>query len=662
MGISLEDMEIETMVLKRFGFVFILVVLTVPVAMPATIPASSGTLSTTIPDSATKPILSEGYDDFSQGDFSDVTLSRLNLSLSLDEEDEIINGKLLIDYYNTDPVSFNSIPFHLYTFGMQYIDNDDRGILIENVMERSTSYGIANYRIEPTQHLMWVDLVTDLQPGEFVSLNITFQTLLPDGQDRSGVYGNNLAETRITTFTGSYPIPCVYDEFDGWNTDPYVNFGDPFYFDMAFYDLILEVPEEMVVAATGEIDTIVTADGRSTYHYNIPIPVREFTFSASRYYQVESMMYNGVNISAYFLPASADLWETDGIEMAAQSLELFNSSYGIYPYSTLNVVEQHAFYAGMEYPCQVYVTHVICQQILDGSRWEGWFELTIVHEVAHQWWSQIVGDDCVDWGFLDEMLASWSHAYYGEVYHNNWEYFQASPYIDIVRTFYAEWNIGSIINQSNYDRPDLTGYVDYTLGPVIVEKIRRTLGHNQFISAIKDFFEDQYFRIATLNDLQESFEEIYGDDLDWLFMPWFANGYLPDYAIQLAVYDSSTSILTFQIVDLNEDRNQYTYSQKIPIAIRDAQDSVLESSVIWVNGTTNVEFELSSNPQSITLDYSDFVLVQLPDELTTSYTISGAAIGVQLPFGLDVVFVGGVFLTSGLLMVFVLLVEKRKSS
>ncbi|MFW9847686.1 MAG: M1 family metallopeptidase [Candidatus Thorarchaeota archaeon] len=612
-------------------------------------------------DASNSILMSDNYDDFSQGDFSAVNLSSLTLHLSLDESSATINGTLLIDFFNNVPTPIDRIPFHLYTSGMQY--NERQGeIIVNNVTAIGSSPAVDTYEVISDAQLMWVNLESDVQPEEFVSLNITFQTLMPDGQDRSGYYGTDIDETRIYTFADSYPIPCVYDEFDGWNIDPYLPVGDPFYFEMAFYDLYVQIPENMTIAGTGEIAAILTEGGHSTYHYNISYPVREVTFSASRYYQSESEIYNGVNVSAYFLPATANLWETDTIEMGIQALNLFNTSFGIYPYSTLNIVEQHAFYAGMEYPCQVYITYAIGQQILEGTRAVEWFELAIAHEVAHQWWSQIVGDDCVDWGFLDENLASWSHAYYGEVYYDDWTHFQDTRFLDIVRTFYAEYSTGSIINLSNTVRPDLTSYVDYTQGPVILEKLRLTLGNSQFMLALKDFFQSQYFQIATLNDLQASFEVVHGTSLDWFFMPWYGNGYLPEYAIESAVYNPSTGNLTFDIVDLNEYRNDYSYSQQIPLVIKDSQGNDLIDSIVWVNGTTSFEFPLTTAPYSITLDYSDFVLVQLPDTLTTSYSISSGFIQTVSPFGPDVIFIGVVFLSSGILFGIMVLVEKRRPS
>jgi len=223
-------------------------ILIFPVIMPVAIAVSYEDSAVPLTKGGTTRILSDGYDDFTQGDFSDVDFSNITLYLTLDEDDAIVNGTMLIDFYNDAPISIDRIPFHLYTSGMQS-ELEIAGIYPETVTSIGDSPEVLSIDFFSDPQILWVYFVSDIQPSEYVSLNITFSTIIPEGQDRCGVYGSNLDETRIITFTGSYPIPCVYDEFDGWNTDPYVSFGDPFYFDMAFYDLYLEVPDDMVIAA-----------------------------------------------------------------------------------------------------------------------------------------------------------------------------------------------------------------------------------------------------------------------------------------------------------------------------------------------------------------------------------------------------------------------------
>lgn len=570
----------------------------------------------------------EDYDEFSKGNFSGVELSNLNLSVSLDVIRATVAGNLTLDYYNGDSVSFSSIPFHLYPVGMRYV-NRQGGIQILNVTTTGTSPIVLSHSIEPSGQIMWVDLPTQLVPGNRTEFRISFITTLPDELDRANAFGFDSIRSKIFTFSSAYPMPCVYDEEDGWNTDLYVEYGDPFYHDMAFYDLFIETPNNTVVAATGELIDRQSDGVNTTHHYNAGLPVREVTFSASRFYRWQTIQVGDVNITSYFLPDSRPEWENDFVQWANLTLTLLNDSYGIYPYATLNIVEQHGFYGGMEYPCQVYVTNLALQLFRDGERPPWYLKVLVIHEVAHQWWSQIVGTDAIDWGFLDEGLTCWSHSYYGEVYHGTWERFQYYRYTDTTRSFYYSNGIETALNISNYDRPELVGYVDYTKAPLILEKLRLEIGHDDFIAGLSHFFKKSYFRFGTLPELQKSMELVVGRSLDWLFLPYFDNPRLPDYSFTSAVYDSSDSTLTVTIEDENEDVNPYQYSQRVKIEVLGSVylapgndidlDSVperiaelnLTEETVWINGTTTLTYTLAGVPDEVRLIHEDYLMVEL---------------------------------------------------
>ncbi|MHA2353107.1 MAG: M1 family aminopeptidase, partial [Candidatus Thorarchaeota archaeon] len=421
-------------------------------------------------------------------------------------------------------------------------------------------------------------------------------------------------QSRIFTFASCYPMPCVYDEYDGWNTDGYVNFGDPFYLDMAFYDFLVEVPGDMVVAATGQLIESYSDGVNTTYHFSPDLPVREVTFSASRYYVMESMMVGSVNVSSFYIPDSQAEWEDDVLNWASESLLLFNTTYGIYPYSTFNVVEQFAFYSGMEYPSQVYITNGMLQLMRTGARPPYYLELVVVHEVAHQWWSQLVGVDSIDWGFLDEGMTCWSHSYFGEYYHLDWEHFQYDRYLDVVRTFHEENGIDTAVNQSNYDIPQLETYIGYVKTPLILEKLRIEIGHEKFIEGLALFFKQNYFRIGTLAGLQDALEAVCGGSLDWFFLPWFDNPRLPDYSFTGAVYDRVEGTLIVTIEDENEAYNPYSYSQRVPIRVLSSTGEVLSDEVVWINGTTSLTLEVAGAPDEVSLLYDDYILVELSEQ------------------------------------------------
>jgi hypothetical protein len=561
--------------------------------------------------------LSSDYDAFSKGNFTGFEFSSYNLSVYLDEKTSTVAGNLTVDYYNGDPVNFTQIPFHIYPSGMQY-DQRPGNIEIINVTTLGTPQEEMNIDVLSNIQLMWVNLTKDLEPGDRTSFIISFNTTLPDGNsvklDRASDYGWDHNESRIFKFASCYPLPCVYDEFDGWNIDPYLFTGDPFYYDMAYYDLIVNVPENMTVAATGELIENMTAGGRTILHYNPHLPVREVTFSSSRYFIVESIMVPDINvtISTYFIPKSYDLWHNFALSVAINSGSLYHNTFGNYCYSTFNVVEEYTHHGGMEYPLQIYAS-----EAADRHQHPEWYlETVIAHEVAHQWFYSLLGVDQVDWGFLDEGIVCWVTDWYKDVYHPEWNIFNPYWGLNTVRHYSLEQGLPNKINQSIpecYISGTDYWYLGYTKTNTIFEKLRITIGHEKFIEGLTRFFQEYYFEIADLTDLQKAFETTVGESLNWFFFPWFDNPYLPKYNFTDIIFDAKSKIINITIEDVNEYLNQYSYSQQLLINIYKSDSSLLYSNQEWINGTTSLLIQLEETPHRAQLTYDDFVLVQFSD-------------------------------------------------
>ncbi|MFX0074704.1 MAG: M1 family metallopeptidase [Candidatus Hermodarchaeota archaeon] len=460
--------------------------------------------------------------------------SNYNLSVIMDEASSSIEGNLTVDFYNNDNVNFTRIPFHIYLSGMYY-DLRQGEIVIVNVTDVDNPSISLPFNVYPSSQIMWVNLSETLEPQKRAHFVIQFNATLPDGGiDRANSYGSDVTSSRMYKFTSFYPIPCVYDNEDGWNTDAYLTTGDPFYFDMAYYDLFIEAPSGMIIAATGNLDEKVNKGAKIWYHFNPVYPVREVTFAASRYFQIQSSISYGVNVSTYFLPKDAFLWNNYALNHAEAALFLFNNIFGTYPYPKLNIVEEYTHFGGMEYPNQVYITESIDAWGYPIDVERRLLEKIIVHEACHQWWYNLIGNDEVDVGFLDEGLTCWSTDYYGEYYYGDWEYFQYTRYIDEVRVYYAEEGLGSKINQTIYECY-ATGtdyyYVAYHKAPLIFEALRQVIGLTNFLEGLQLYFTRHKYELVLLFDLQQAFEDEIGYSLDWFFFPWFDNRFLPKYSM-----------------------------------------------------------------------------------------------------------------------------------
>ena len=549
--------------------------------------------------------------------------SHYELSVIMDEVNSFVEGNLTVKFYNNDLINLSQIPFHLYLSGMKYQTRP--GVIeIINITDKDNPSLALDFEVFSDQQIMWVNLTNDLEPENYAEFIIKFNATLPDGPyDRANSHGADILNARIYKFTGFYPIACVYDNEDGWNIDPYLHVGDPFYFDMAYYDFYIEVPDAMLLAVSGALQDKEHLGSTIRYHYNTSYPVREVTFSASRYFQVESKLVNGVNVSIFYLFKSSSIWSSNGLKYAEQALLLFNETFGKYPYYSLNLVEEYTEYGGMEYPTQVY-----CTEAIDG--WGGdlsyrlwWFELIVVHEISHQWWYNLIGNDEVDIGFLDEGFAEWSTGYYGESYYGSWEYFQTldysyhqlAPYIERVRMYYHNELLQSKINQSTYEFiSSNTDYyfASYRKAPLILEKLRQTIGHLNFIEGVRLYFETWKFKHATLKDLQDIFEFVNKSSLAWFFLPWYNNPYLPAYRFSNNYdYNADNGTLSLTIRDVSEPANKYPYSQQVPLEIYNTNNQKFYSELIWINSTTTIRIELSQIPKIARLSYNNYVLVQL---------------------------------------------------
>ena len=139
------------------------------------------------------------------------------------------------------------------------------------------------------------------------------------------------------------------------------------------------------------------------------------------------------------------------LETASNSLLLYNRMLGRYPYETLSVVLSGltSGVAGTEYPTlvmakpdmpleEVTPTDLASTREYNGYVWE--FDRSVTHEVAHQWFYGVVGNDQIRYPWLDEGFCRFAEQLYMEEYppeepHADWQYDINELFPDRVRPF-----------------------------------------------------------------------------------------------------------------------------------------------------------------------------------------------------------------------------------
>ena len=177
--------------------------------------------------------------------------------------------------------------------------------------------------------------------------------------------------------------------------------------------IALTVPDGLVAASNGRLrSTRPAGAGRTTYEWLVSTPINNYGVTLNvGPYRVLGAPYTstaGVNmpITFYVLPEKADAAEAL-LPQIADHLRFFERRFGPYPWRADKYAVAHAPYLGMEHQTLI----AYGSSFDDGDRGYDWLHH---HELAHEWWGNLV--TAADWRdfWLHEGFAIYTEAMYAE--------------------------------------------------------------------------------------------------------------------------------------------------------------------------------------------------------------------------------------------------------
>jgi aminopeptidase N len=415
-------------------------------------------------------------------------------------------GHMQVVITNNEGVTLREIYLRLYPNGQK--------IYGRNALLEVTEVRMEGQQVQPTLEVegtaLRVPLPRPLAPEESVVMSLSFEGTVPE--DFEGGYGiYNYAEG-VMCLANWYPILAVFDE-EGWNLDPVLGWGDAVYSDIGLYEVMITVPSTTVVVASGtKIETISIGNEGKATHFYVSGPMRDF-FIILGEFEVKSEVVGETVVNSYF--------KTKGekaLLIASKALEIFNLRFGAYPYVELDIVEAPLFFAGgVEYPGIILISEKLY------SSQEIWFDIVISHEVAHQWWYNVVGNDVIDEPWLDEALATYSSAIYIEEALGKEQFKETlGSWRMAYRQAKAQVKPGVTITSSLYEFPQWRGYtpIVYFGGALFYQALREEIGDEAFYESLKSYYQRFKYRIASTLELLEVFEETSGKHLGELYEKW----------------------------------------------------------------------------------------------------------------------------------------------
>lgn len=504
------------------------------------------------------------------------------MDISFNPKTRLLSGKAVITYFNNSPDTLKEMLFHfvpdVYKKGAVRdfeIDPSDAGeglklnsMTIDKKIVDLSQDSEMWYKDQTIATLYLDRPMNYILPDTSVSVEVTWEYKLnANSHMRTGQVDSS--SFFIAYF---YPRIGVYDDIERWNYSPYQGTTE-FYNNFGNFDVLIEVPAQFVVWATGQLQNpsqclkpkyleryLAAADTNVVVHiiekedikyrdFTSPDPtvtwqfkashVPDFAFALSDHYlwdacKVETGAGELQNtmINTAFDQNSKDFYKV--VHLSKKLIDYMTNDFpGIaFPYPQVTVFNGLDM---MEYPMMV--NDISLEHI------EETMGLT-AHEVFHNYIPFALGVNEQKYAWLDEGLTS---------------YFELIVMRDIVNEYYADiYQFDSYADEIGYERdlPLITTsdlirsphyyHNSYSKAVMFFMMLDAEMGRENFAGFLQSFYKNWKDKHPTGYDFLYALSDFTDNQFNWLINIWFFEFGYVDYAIQKVETGDNQSVVTIE--------------------------------------------------------------------------------------------------------------------
>ena len=282
-----------------------------------------------------------------------------------------------------------------------------------------------------------------------------------------------------------------------------------------------------------------------------------------------------------------------GVADMPKVMDFFINTFGPYPFEKEGyAMTQLGFYGGIENQTNSIVNNMGLS----------WFNVS-VHELAHQWFADMITCETWNHGWLNEGFASYAEALYIE----------ESKGIDFYHNYVSDFKFftgGSIWLENVTDPFNVFRSIIYNKGAYFLHMLRRYVGDQAFFEILYTYstHESTQYKYANTEFFQMISEQISEKDLDTFFEQWIYDERYPTYEYNYQ-FDSDLNTLSLSLIQTQEENGwRAIFEMPLDILIRyeDGTDSLLTVQNDKIS--QHYEFNISKSILNIEIDPNNWVL------------------------------------------------------
>ncbi|NCR20445.1 MAG: M1 family metallopeptidase [Microcystis aeruginosa L111-01] len=370
---------------------------------------------------------------------------------------------------------------------------------------------------------------------------------------------------------------------------------------LATSEIRVKIPQPYIAISNGELISVENVGEDRIYHWSQKQihPTYLMTLAVGDFAELRDS-WNGVPVT-YYVEKGREEEGQRSMGKTPRMIEFFSQTFGYpYPYPKYaQVCVDDFIFGGMENTSTTILTDR-CLIDQRASIDHTWTESLVAHELAHQWFGDLV------------VIKHWSHAWikegmasYSEVLWTESEYGKAAA------SYYLLGEARSYLEEdtSRYRRPIVTHVYReaielydrhlYEKGACVYQMIRSILGEDLFGKAIQTFVRDNAHKTVETVDLLRAIEKATGYNLLFLFDQYVYRGGHPDYKVAYS-WDNQNNLAQLTVTQTQDEKE--LFDLKIPVAFAYLNSDDLTYNLRIHQKEQSFYFPLAQKPDFVKFD------------------------------------------------------------